>query len=232
MRCNAKLIRATYLSTQNNTPRVELPTTEAGEEENPLAVIAQSIAVFAKANETNIANADLSIWAATIEAFVDACEPQSSRASRAVATAEAAVADAEAAVAAAEAAVAAAESACDMRVGVETQTQVPVTLPTEEQAADLARIRIEIELMRDFELAVQQELDAERNSKMEAILDAAKSEFPDNGVTDIGDAEDADTHSVVAVPSATLSDDADELINNAPSEGLTVPSEYQVNNCY
>jgi hypothetical protein len=225
MRCNAKLIRATYLSTQNNTPRVELPTTEAGEEENPLAVIAQSIAVFAKANETNIANADLSIWAATIEAFVDACEPQSSRASRAVATAQAAVADAEAVVAAAE-------SACDMRVGVETQTQVPVTLPTEEQAADLARIRIEIELMRDFELAVQQELDAERNSKMEAILDAAKSEFPDNGVTDIGDAEDADTHSVVAVASATLSDDADELINNAPSEGLTVPSEYQVNNCY
>jgi hypothetical protein len=218
LRFNAPLIRTIYISTQNDTPRVHLPTTEVGEEENPLAVIAQSIAVFAKANESNIANADLSIWAATIEAFVNACEPQSSRAARALAAAEASVAAEESARG-------------DMRVDVKTQIELPVTLPTVEQEANRTRIQIEIELMRDFELAVQQELDAERSLKMEAILGAVKSEFPENGVTGICDAKDADTHSVMAVTSATVSDDADGLINNAPPEGLTLPSEdHQVKN--
>jgi hypothetical protein len=221
--CRNTALKLTILiPTQTDTTRVQLPVAGAGEEENPIAVIAQSIAVFAKANESNISNADLSIWAATIEAFVDATEPQSSRTARAFAAAEAAVAAAE---------LAAVRAASDMLGDMQTHAKVPVVQPTADQEADLARIQIEIELMRDFELAVQQELDAERISKMEANLSAGKLEFPDDGATKNCDTEDADIPSVMAVTSATVSEDVDGVRNNTPAEGLTISSEeHQVNN--
>lgn len=228
------------LSFQNDTANIQTALAEVTEVQTASGAMAKAISKFVKANELNVAHADLTIWAATIEAIVNATEPSSSRAARVLA--------------------AAVESADSyMRGDLERAIfETRVTPSCAEQEADLARKQVESELMRDFELAVQQELDDERKNEREASLGRARSAFlqtigasisneqeanqkqdkdNDNDEDQYKDEEEeeeqgqhADVPSEEAGKSAAVSDSADVVDSPSPDSSMFVScGDVQVN---